>query len=110
MKGHHIQINKFKFKNLNFRLTIITEECDNFDHNVFVNNYFSSLIINSEACNFFNRGQVVSIYGTTRLLICNKNNIFSISPQYLLHHIIRCFIKHIAKFNGIDSLLNCHYL
>ena len=44
MKGHHFQINKFKSKNLNFRLTMITEECDNFDHN-FVNDYFSSLII-----------------------------------------------------------------
>ena len=28
MNGHHIQINKFE--NLNFRLTMITEESDNF--------------------------------------------------------------------------------
>ena len=58
----------------------------------------------------FNRGQVVSKYGITRLIICNKNNIFPISPRYLLHHIIISLIKRTANFNGIDSSLNYHYL
>ena len=43
MKVHHILINKFK--NLNFRLAMITEECDNFDHYYFVNILSSSLIV-----------------------------------------------------------------
>ena len=70
MKGHHIQINKFKFKNLNFRLTMIIEECDNFDHYFFVNNYF--FFINyiphsvgsiSEACYFLIGGKLCQNMG-----------------------------------------------
>ena len=50
----------------------------------------------------------MSKYGITRLIVCNKNNIFPISPQYLLHHIIISLIKRTANFNGIDSSLNYH--
>ena len=42
-----------------------------------------------------NRGRIVSKYGASRLIICNKSNIFPFWPWYLLHTIILFFTFHV---------------